>query len=259
MKLSIITINYNNASGLKRTIESVGAQNYNDFEYIVIDGGSNDGSDTIIKQYEANINYWISEKDKGIYNAMNKGIEAAQGEYLLFLNSGDVLMNSSIINTVSSELCDFDIVYGDGALNGTNATTVVMKIPEALNMQYFSRSSLFHPSTFIKKELFTKYGLYDESNKIVSDWDFFIKTIIVNKVTAKKTDHVISKIEDGGISRDPLNTALLNDEISKTLNKYFSKQELNALNQNQRSSKENFKKKENVVSKIFKKIKKTFS
>ena len=89
MKLSIITINYNNREGLKKTINSVINQTFRDFEYILIDGGSEDGSKEIILQHEAQFSYWRSEKDHGIYNAMNKGILAAKGDYLLFLNSGD--------------------------------------------------------------------------------------------------------------------------------------------------------------------------
>ena len=88
-KVSVITISYNNAEGLRRTIESVVAQNYSDYEYIIIDGGSTDNSLQIIESYASHISYWVSEPDKGVYNAMNKGIAQAKGEYLHFLNSGD--------------------------------------------------------------------------------------------------------------------------------------------------------------------------
>ena len=89
MKLSVITINFNNRDGLRKTIESVVNQTYNDFEYIIIDGGSTDGSVDVIKEYADRIDYWVSEPDKGIYNAMNKGIDVAKGEYCIFMNSGD--------------------------------------------------------------------------------------------------------------------------------------------------------------------------
>jgi glycosyltransferase involved in cell wall biosynthesis len=101
MKLSIITINYNNAEGLKRTIESVTGQTFRDFEYIVIDGGSTDGSTDVINEYADHISYWVSELDKGIYNAMNKGVAAAHGEYCNFLNSGDIYYNNEILANVS--------------------------------------------------------------------------------------------------------------------------------------------------------------
>ena len=95
--ISIITINYNNASGLEKTIRSVVEQTYNEYEYIIIDGASLDKSKEVIQEYQRYIDFWCSEKDSGIYNAMNKGIQKASGEYLLFLNSGDVLNNSAVL------------------------------------------------------------------------------------------------------------------------------------------------------------------
>ena len=95
-QISIITINYNNASGLEKTIRSVVEQIYNEYEYIIIDGASSDKSKEVIQEYQRYIDFWCSEKDSGIYNAMNKGIQKASGEYLLFLNSGDVLNNSAV-------------------------------------------------------------------------------------------------------------------------------------------------------------------
>ena len=100
MKLSVITINYNNKEGLKKTIESVVSQIYQDFEYIVVDGGSTDGSIDIIREYDKHIDFWISEPDRGIYNAMNKGIKFSHGEFCLFLNSGDCLLSSTSISQV---------------------------------------------------------------------------------------------------------------------------------------------------------------
>ena len=96
-QISIITINYNNASGLEKTIRSVVEQTYNEYEYIIIDGASSDKSKEVIQEYQRYIDFWCSEKDSGIYNAMNKGIQKASGEYLLFLNSGDVLNNSAVL------------------------------------------------------------------------------------------------------------------------------------------------------------------
>ena len=103
-KISIITVNYNDREGLKKTIESVINQTWQDFEFIIIDGGSTDGSREVIEQYKDKIDYWISEPDKGIYNAMNKGIKAASGEFLLFLNSGDRLIDKNITEKVISKL-----------------------------------------------------------------------------------------------------------------------------------------------------------
>ena len=112
-KLSVITINFNNAIGLEKTIKSVIEQKFTDFEFVIIDGDSSDGSKEIIKKYSNKISYWVSEKDKGIYNAQNKGIERAIGEYCLFLNSGDYLVDTTVFQTVFSEKRTQDIIYGD--------------------------------------------------------------------------------------------------------------------------------------------------
>ena len=112
MKYSIITINYNNKDGLKKTIESVINQSCKDFEYIIIDGGSTDGSVDVIRQYADRINYWISEPDKGVYNAMNKGVAQAHGEYLNFMNSGDCFSDNSVLENIAHSLCSYDIVTG---------------------------------------------------------------------------------------------------------------------------------------------------
>ena len=112
MKLSIITINFNNCEGLQKTIESVVSQSFKDFEWIVIDGGSTDGSRELLEQYADHITYWVSELDKGVYNAMNKGIKVAKGEYVNFMNSGDVYASASILEDVFSTSHTADVLYG---------------------------------------------------------------------------------------------------------------------------------------------------
>ncbi len=218
MKLSIITINYNNANGLKKTIESVVGQTQKDFEYLIIDGGSNDGSVEVIKQYADKINYWVSEPDKGIYDAMNKGILAAKGEYLLFLNSGDVLVVNKIMEQVMPLLSNEDIIYGNGLIEGAKRPFI---IPDKLTKRYLRRSSLFHPSSFIKKELFLKNGLYNDRLIIVADWEFFLKNIIINKCSVKKINLIVSKMEEGGVSRSDSHKNQLKKEIEQTLDNYF--------------------------------------
>ena len=112
MKFSIITVNFNNKEGLHNTIKSVINQTFRDFEYIVIDGGSTDGSIDILKKYDKYINYWISEKDSGIYNAMNKGISKANGEYLNFMNSGDCFYALDVLEKVSKYGYTSDFIVG---------------------------------------------------------------------------------------------------------------------------------------------------
>lgn len=210
MKLSIITINRNNANGLRRTIESVLNQTFSDFEYIVIDGASTDDSVAVIKEFESKIYQWVSEPDGGIYNAMNKGISKARGEYCLFLNSGDYLSNNSVLNDVFSPEIKEDIVYG--SIKFCNNSFKAFPIPEELSLSYFYHNSLPHPCSFIRRELFTHIGLYKEEYKIISDWVFFVIAICKYNVTLRRVDEVISVYDLSGLSSDIGNDKLVNME-----------------------------------------------
>ena len=112
MKYSIITVNYNNKDGLRKTIESVIHQTFRDFEFIVIDGGSTDGSAEVLKEYDAQIDYWVSEPDNGVYYAMNKGTRQAHGDYLNFMNSGDCLYDEKVLEHLSAKGLSADIIVG---------------------------------------------------------------------------------------------------------------------------------------------------
>ena len=196
MKLSIITINYNNSKGLLKTINSILNQTYTEFEYIVIDGGSNDGSLEHIERNASKITYWVSEPDKGIYNAMNKGILASRGEYLLFLNSGDVLYDSKVIESVVDRLCDDDFIIGKMEFENTKE---VNTLPHELSLLRFIEKSIPHPSTFIKRSVMLKY-MYDEKFKIVSDCKFFMQALIFDNSSYKYLDTVVVLFETSGVS-----------------------------------------------------------
>jgi len=221
IKLSIITINLNNKAGLERTIQSVTSQTYTDFEYLLIDGGSDDGSVDIIKKNKEKITYWVSEKDKGIYNAMNKGILKANGEYCLFINSGDFFIKSTILDEMLNYINGEDILYGNGFFQAKDNKLEKLDCPVKLTLGFFCLYSLFHPATLIKKSLFDKYGLYNESNKIISDGEFFIKTIILNNVKTKLIPLEIAIAEDNGISRNIEFKTILEDEAKKVLSNFF--------------------------------------
>lgn len=198
-KLSIITINYNNLEGLKKTVDSVVNQTWQEFEYIVIDGGSTDGSALYIESQSKHIDYWVSEPDKGIYNAMNKGIAKATGEYLLFLNSGDHFYKCDVLEKDHHFLEGKEIIYFN--LNFVDKTkSWVCKYPEELSFSHFIKDTLPHPATFIKLTLFTKIGLYDESLKIVSDWKFFIQALFKFNCDYKRVNEVLSVYYLDGIS-----------------------------------------------------------
>lgn len=216
-KLSIITINYNNADGLKKTIQSVISQTYRNFEYIVIDGDSSDNSKNIADQNLSNIDYYRSEKDTGIYNAMNKGIEASKGEYLLFLNSGDSLNGKDALNDFISHN-DFhgDIIYGDYKFEKGEKI-----FPDKLSPLFFMRSSLPHQSTFFKKDVFDKMGLYEENYSIVSDRAFFIKCFLSNQFIFKHINYSLAVYDLSGVSNNPLHAEKQAVENEKMFKEYF--------------------------------------
>ena len=155
MKYSIITVNYNNKEGLRNTIESVIHQTYRDFEFIVIDGGSTDGSAEVLKEYDSQITYWVSEKDKGIYNAMNKGIAKATGDYLNFMNSGDCFYDEGVLSRVAHVESDADFIVGrDYHFNERLQRGHASIQPPRTTMMHFFVATLDHQSSFIRRELF---------------------------------------------------------------------------------------------------------
>jgi glycosyltransferase involved in cell wall biosynthesis len=218
MIFSIITINYNNLSGLEKTIQSVLNQTLENFEYIVIDGGSTDGSKEYIQEKNEFIDYWVSETDNGIYHAMNKGIEVAKGEYCLFLNSGDELYNRFVLEKVKIELYNEDIITFDLIYRG--ASDINSNFPENLNLKYLWTSNLGHPSTFINIKLFKELK-YDENFKVVSDWKFFLCSYINLKATYRKVNQIISVHYLDGISSDPKNKDLISLERDLVLSQEF--------------------------------------
>jgi len=231
MQVSIITINYNNLEGLKRTIDSVLSQTWRDFEWILIDGGSTDGSKEVIEELaknpDANISYWCSEKDKGVYNAMNKGIAKAQGEYLNFMNSGDCFAFRNTLELVFNEIVKEDVVFGymmRKTIDGWPHNIPSMK--DHIYWEDFYFDTLPHQSSYIRRELFDKYGGYDESYPRLADWKWFLNAIVCNRVTTKFIHHKLSVYECGGISEDDHwkeDLGRLRDEFYP---KYLSEREL---------------------------------
>lgn len=191
MKLSIITINLNNEAGLKKTIDSVISQTFTDYEFIIIDGQSTDGSIDLIKQHEDKITYWISEKDSGIYNAQNKGLKLAKGEYLYFLNSGDALHKDSTLETVFGNdphdtfICGSFYMEQKGEL--TPDTSYKDRDWHIAIYELFS-GFLCHQAFFIHRSNFEQFGLYDESLKVVADWKLFFQGIAINQLPVKYVD-----------------------------------------------------------------------
>lgn len=218
--LSIITVNYNNAIGLQKTMESVFNQNFSDYNYVVIDGNSSDGSLKIIEKYSDKLAYWVSEIDNGVYSAMNKGIKVAQGEYILFLNSGDIFYSENSLKILFENI-GADIVYGNILVDSKDKPWVKL-YPSILTFDYFLKDTLPHPASLIRRSLFVKVGLYNEQNKIVSDWDFFTNAICLHGSTYKHVDEIISVFNYDGISSRIENQSLIKEEKEKVLLNYYT-------------------------------------
>ena len=215
-KLSIITINYNNAAGLKKTLDSVAAQTYTDFEHIIVDGASTDGSVEIIREYEQSLASnlsplashlkWISEKDTGIYNAMNKGVRMAEGEYTLMLNSGDYLVDNRVIENIIPLLDGTDIIQGN-VMSIINDVEVVNRGYGKSNISFLDAmgGKFLHQASFCRQELFEKYGMFDESYKINGDTVFYAKCLAFGNASFRYVDVNVAYYDIEGVSADPNN------------------------------------------------------
>ncbi|MFB9896873.1 glycosyltransferase family 2 protein [[Hallella] seregens] len=195
MKLSVITINYNNRDGLRKTLESVVAQTYGDFEYIIIDGGSTDGSVEVIKEHEDKVSYWVSEEDNGIYHAMNKGVKAAHGEYCMFLNSGDSFYSQEVLQHVFSQNVHADIACGDL----TTGDDRVIPAPEEVTMAFMMRGSLSHPAAFTRRTLLVAHP-FNEQSKIIADHEFFMYALVKMNASYQKLRGIVSVFDLTGVS-----------------------------------------------------------
>lgn len=203
MVLSIITINLNNAHGLKRTIKSVLEQTDEEFEYIIIDGASSDNSVDIIREADAKRPIsWVSEPDEGIYNAMNKGASMSNGDYMLFLNSGDTFASETVVADIKASEMNDDIVIG--RINFIDVKgrehKDYQRVYERHTLYGFRQSLIPHQATLIKRSTFLSIGPYDERYKIVADWQYCLKAIFVHGCTYSTIPVTIANFDNGGIS-----------------------------------------------------------
>lgn len=234
MKLSIITINYNNAEGLRKTLASVASQTYHNIEHVIVDAASTDGSVDVIRDYEsANRSsvhplsiVWSSKKDKGIYNGMNIGIQRATGDYIQILNSGDLLAAPDVTERMMSAICAQQSVLSNQTSDITHNTSVEnrpaifygnmlksydgktiihrdtcgggMYTPESF--LYFYKGTLNHDCAYIRRDLFEKYGLYNEQMKICSDWEWYVRAIVLGGEKPVYTNIDVTIFDMNGVS-----------------------------------------------------------
>lgn len=196
--ISIITVVFNGEKHLRETIESVIYQNYDNVEYIIIDGGSTDRTIEIIKEFEDKIDYWVSEKDDGLYDAINKGIKLSNGDIIGIINSDDWYHENVFQKIIENYNESVNIYYGNLNFFRNNILDLVAIAPDSLEKMN-ERMIIFHPSTFITSKTYKKYGLYDKTFKITADYELLLR-YYVNNLAFKKIDMIISNFRDGGIS-----------------------------------------------------------
>lgn len=222
--VSIITVNLNNAKGLEKTIKSIIDQTYINYEFIIIDGGSTDGSLDVIKKYESSISFWISESDTGIFNAMNKGIVKATGQYCYFLNSDDAFASSVVLQAIFEDQEHTEpFICGHQINDFGDSTSRVEAKNRPLSMYDFYWGTIKHQATFIRRDLFGEYGLYDESLRITADWKFFLETIGVYNEQPIYVDVDIVLFAWFGLSTDDKYVAKHDEERLKVINEFVPK------------------------------------
>lgn len=222
-QLSIISVNYNNAEGLKRTLDSVASQTYQEFEHIIIDAASTDGSMDVIHEYEQQLHiahstihlFWSSEKDKGIYDGMNKGIKKATGEYLYFLNSGDVFAADDVVAQIVDLLDGSDIIVGrvNRGANGRIYGQTALVNEQDLSLYNMYLHGINHQSAIVHRSIQSDH-LYDATLKIGADWKFFVETIVLGGAKVKFVDKIFANYDVSGVSS---NTAQLRLERKKIM------------------------------------------
>lgn len=236
-KISIITINYNNLEGLKVTAKSIIEQNNKNFEWIVIDGGSNDGSKEYIESISEHIDYWVSEPDKGIYNAMNKGTAKATGEYCWYINSGDSIYDNDTVDNLLKTDLHGDVITGTATIdhNGVVVRVVKARPADKITLKYlvdtspFDKdrlvgSSIMHQATLIKRDLVTRFP-YDEKYRIASDYKLWLVLFIQENVSYQPIDLAVCHFDNAGCSSNPKTreeTSMIIEEVmpSRILSDY---------------------------------------
>ena len=202
--VSIITICLNEEKAIPLSIESVLKQDYANLEYIIIDGGSTDGTADIVRSYESKLAWWCSEPDEGIYDAMNKGIKRSSGDYILFLNGGDVLADREVLSRIFSVNRSADILYGDLYKESRARKYLCDMSGFTMSPRYLFDHTLYHQASLIKRSLFERVGYYDVSYRISGDLEFFKRAIVKHGATAEYLGFPVAVFNVDGISSNAM-------------------------------------------------------
>jgi len=219
MKVSLLTVSYNSSATIKDTINSVLMQDYRDVEYIIVDGNSGDNTVEIIKSFGNEISKWISEPDKGIYDAMNKAIKMATGEVVGILNSDDFYSSTDIVSQVAAAFNDptIDAVFGDLVfVDPNNLKKVVRKYSSAKwHPEKFAKGFMpAHPTFFVRRKYYEEIGLFKTDYKIAADYELLIRFLYVHKLKYKYLSINMVTMRKGGVSSNGImSNIILNDEI----------------------------------------------
>ncbi|MGD0845166.1 MAG: glycosyltransferase family 2 protein [Geobacteraceae bacterium] len=206
--VTVVTAVYNGAESIERSIISVIGQSFPTFEYIIIDGGSGDSTVELLRRYEESIEYWISEPDYGIYDALNKGISLARGEWLYFLGADDALVDSHVLEKVFLERHDTKLLYGD-VLYGDTGTTY----GGAFTRLKLTKKNICQQGIFYRSDLFQTLGHFDLKYPLLADWVFNMKVFSLRESRPEHLDMVVAEYSLSGASNRSLDTYFARDRF----------------------------------------------
>lgn len=221
---SIITVCYNEGESIRITAESILKQTYKNYQWIIIDGGSKDQTLNILDNYKNIIHTLVSGKDSGIYDAMNKGLAYATGDYIIMMNGGDGFASSDVLERTAAFGTRNDILFGDQINEFGNVADFKDVV---LNKKHFFGSKLLaHQATFVKKTIYDQHGGYDASYKITGDSEFFTKVFTqANHVSSQYLGFIVSLFNSNGMSCNPKNRPIMDAEYAQMNKKYFTQQD----------------------------------
>lgn len=229
MKFSIITVCKDAQNTIENTIQSVISQSYRDFEYIIVDGVSTDKTLEIVEKYRDSITKCISEPDSGLYDAMNKGINVATGDYLFFLNADDRFLDNNVLEKtfIKAKNIEAELLYGDQSFVDAQTGSVSTRKHNKLNKIYLLKNTPCQPATFYRKDVFSKYGNFNTDFKLVSDHEWFLRAFLQKDCDEKPVsscylDFAITAFSAGGLSTSDMHKQKLDEERNRMFAMYFS-------------------------------------